>query len=320
VKSSIILRAVICVPCGGATVKHRDLSIVIATHNASAVIAESLGALFTQAGIERVEVIVADSSTDETPSIVETFPDVRLLHFEATLTVPELRARGIATACGSFIALLDPFSIVAPNWIGEVIAAHAAHPYLVIGGAVDLHDAATQTLFTWAAYLNEYGLFMPPLKGGATDIVPGCNVSYKRAALFDGDRPRFEVFWKTFVNWDIQAGGSPLWLAPEVLVRLSKPVRFTDFLVSRFDHGRCFAGMRPAGWSWPEKLLRASTAPVLPLILSWRWSRVCWAKRRNRRILLATLPLQILLFGMWAVGEGWGYLRGTGRSCRRLFY
>jgi hypothetical protein len=37
-------------------------------------------------------------------------------------------------------------------------------------------------------------------------------------------------------------------------------------------------------------------------------------------MLIATLPLQILLFGMWAAGEGWGYLRGTGRSCRRLFY
>ena len=37
--------------------------------------------------------------------------------------------------------------------------------------------------------------------GGVTTIVPGCNVSYKRAALFEGDRPRFDVFWKTFVHW-----------------------------------------------------------------------------------------------------------------------
>jgi hypothetical protein len=59
---------------------------------------------------------------------------------------------------------------------------------------------------------------------------------------------------------------------------------------------------------------------VLPLILGWRLWRLCWAKRRNRRKLIATLPLQILLFGMWAAGEGCGYLRGTGRSCRRLFY
>jgi hypothetical protein len=298
----------------------RDLSIVLAAHDASAVMAQSLSALFALKGIEHIEVIVADSSTDSTPSIVRRFPGLRLLHFDEPLTVPELRGRGIAASCGSVIAILDPFSIVAPNWIDAVMAAHEQCASPVIGGTVDLHQPVAQTLFAWAAYLNEYGLFMPPVSAGATDILPGCNLSYKRAALFDGDRPRFEVFWKTFVNWDIERGGRPLWLAPEVLVRLSKPVPFTDFLISRFDHGRCFAGMRAAGWNWPTRLLRASTAPMLPVIMLWRWGRRCWAKRRNRRKLIATLPLQVLLFGMWAVGEGWGYLRGTGRSCRRLFY
>jgi len=301
-------------------VESSDLSIVMATHNASAVIAQSLGALFQQPAIEGVEVIIADSSTDDTLSIADTFPGVRLLHFDEPLTVPELRGRGIAAAGGSVIAILDPFAIVASNWIREVITAHDTCPSLIIGGAVDLHDAENQTLAAWAIYLNEYGLFMPPLEGGATNIVPGCNVTYKRAALFDGDRPRYHVFWKTFANWEIEGGGSPLWLAPRVLVSLFKPVRFVEFLTSRFDHGRCFAGMRPSVRGWPERLLRAATAPVLPLIMGWRWGRVCWAKRRNRRILLATLPLQILLFGMWAAGEGWGYLRGPGPSCRRLFY
>jgi len=297
-----------------------DLSIVIATHNASAVIARSLGALFEQAAVEGVEVIIADSSTDGTLSIVKSFPGVRLLHFDEPLTVPELRGRGIAAAVGAIIAILDPFAIVAPDWIREVITAHDTSPSLVIGGAVELHDADRQTLAAWAIYLHEYGLFMPPVEGGVTNIVPGCNVTYKRAALFDGDRPRYPVFWKTFVNWEIEGGGSPLWLAPRILVRLSKPVRFIDFFTSRFDHGRCFAGMRLSAGRWPERLLRASTAPVLPLIIGWRWGRVCWAKRRNRRMLLATLPMQVLLFGMWAAGEGWGYLRGPGPSCRRLFY
>ena len=109
--------------------------------------------------------------------------------------------------------------------------------------------------------------------------MPGCNVSYKRAALFDGDRPRYEVFWKTFVNWEIQAGGSPLWLAPRVLVRLSKPVPFTDFLTSRFDHGRCFAGMRPsARWTGRSGCFARRPRPRCRLIMWWRWGRVCWAK------------------------------------------
>jgi glycosyltransferase involved in cell wall biosynthesis len=297
-----------------------DLSIVIAAHNAGAVIAASLRALTAQAGTEHSEIIVADSSTDGTPSIVDAFPSVRLLHFDQPLTVPELRGRGIAAANGRVIALLDPFSIVAEDWTRAVLSAHETYAGPVIGGAVDLHDASNQTLLTWAIYINEYGAFMPPVRRGATDLVPGCNVSYKRTALFDGDRPRFHVFWKTFVNREIQARGSPLWLVPEVVVRLWKPIPFADFLVSRFDHGRCFAALRPPRRRTWSRLCRAAGSPLLPLLLSWRFGRAFWTKRRNRRKLIATLPLQILLFGSWAAGEGCGYLRGTGRSCERLLY
>lgn len=293
---------------------------MVATHNASAVIVDCLTALCAQQDIQNSEIIVADSSSDDTPHLIGKFPDVRLLHFDQPLTVPELRGRGIAVARGGVIAILDPFSIVGVRWKRELLQAHTDHSPLVIGGAVELHQAVSRTLFAWALYINEYGLFMPPVAGGDVGIVPGCNVSYKRTALFDGDRPRFGVFWKTFVNWDLQAAGSALWLAPEVLVELSKPVPFGDFLLSRFDHGRCFAAMRGAEWRWPRRLFHATASPVLPLVMVWRWSRTFWAKRRYRQKLLFTLPLQLLLFGFWAAGECWGYLAGRGRSCRRLFY
>jgi hypothetical protein len=297
-----------------------QLSVVIATHNVAPVIGQTLAALCAQSGIERGEIIVADSSDDETPEVVRTFSGVRLLHFDAPLTLPELRGHGIAAARGRIVAIVDPFAIVADDWRAMLLAAHARIPNPVIGGAVDLHENARGSLAAWAIYINEYGMFMPPAPAGAAAIVPGCNVSYKRAALFDGDTPRHPVFWKTFVNWELEAAGSPLWLAPEILVRLWKPVPFGSFLASRFDHGRCFAGMRGAQWDVTRRCLRAATAAALPGLLLWRWSRVYWAKGRFRGKLLATLPQQIALFGVWALGEAAGYLAGTGRSCRRLFY
>jgi glycosyltransferase involved in cell wall biosynthesis len=296
-----------------------ELSVVVASHNAGAAIGKCLDALSRQRGADRAEIIVADSSTDETPAIVRRFPCVRVLHFDEPLTIPELRGHAIAAARGGIVAVLDPFSIAAENWIDAILSAHASSPSLVIGGAVDLHDAEHQTLVTWALYINEYGLFMPPLRPGPANIMPGCNVSYKRVALFDGDVPRYGVFWKTFVNWRIQAE-MPLHLAPEVVVRLFKPVSFGDFLVSRFDHGRCFAAMRPDCTVWPVRLLRAVTAPLLPPLLLWRWGRAFWSKDRNRSKLIATLPFQLLLFSVWAAGEACGYLAGGGYSCRRLFY
>ena len=206
-------------------------------------IAESLTALCTQPGVMPGEIVVADSSRDGTPRIVQAFPGVRLLHFDEPLTIPELRGRTLSASEGRIVAILDPFAIVSEHWRLEVLAAHERYPHPVIGGAVTLHDACRTSLLAWASYINECGMFFPPIERGAATILPGCNVSYKRAALFAGDTPRFPVFWKTFVNWELQASGWPLWLVPEIEVRLRKPIPFGDFLASRFDHGRCFAGM-----------------------------------------------------------------------------
>ena len=179
-----------------------SLSVVIASHNASGVIATCLQALEAQAADFPLEVIVADCSTDATPTIIlEQFPSVRLLSFAGPLSVARLRGHGIAAAQGQVVAILDPFSVAASDWASQVLAAHARHQNRVIGGSVDLFRAESASYTTWATYLNEYALFMPPVIEGATWLLPGSNVSYKRSALFDADRARYPLFWKTFMNW-----------------------------------------------------------------------------------------------------------------------
>jgi len=297
------------------------LSVVIASHNASAVIAICLGALAAQCRGADVEVIVADSSTDDTPAIVvREFPWAHLLHVDQPLTVPALRGRGIGTARGRVIAILDPYSVAAEDWVRQVIAAHAARPHAVIGGTVGMYRAESRSLAEWTLYFNEYGLFMPPTIQGETWIVPGSNVTYKRHVLFDGPVPRYPVFWKTFTNWEVEQSRSPLWLEPGIRVDLYKPIPLSHYLGTRYHHGRCFAGMRVAGASVPIRIGRALTTPLVPMLLLWRWTRGFWPKRSRRMRYLMTMPVQFLLFTVWAWGEACGYLRGSARTCERLFY
>ena len=298
-----------------------ELSVVIGTHDAAAVIEECLAALEHQNRPARMEIIVADSSRDGTDRIIQArHPQVQLLHFDAPLTLPELRGRAIARALGRIIAILDPYSIVEPDWAQEVMEAHERLPNLVIGGAVDLYRAAQQRWLAWSIYLNEYGLFMPPCTAGKVTIGPGSNVSYKRTALFDSAAPRHGTFWKTFVNWTAEDAGSPLWLEPRIRVSLHKPIPFRDFLATRYLHGRCFAAMRVQGRGWGVRVLRAASTPLVPALQIARWTRGFWPKGRRRGIYLLTLPLQLALFAMWAWGEFCGYLRGDGGACRQLFY
>lgn len=297
------------------------VSVVIACHNAAGVVAECLQALHAQCRSALREVIVVDSSTDGTDRIVrEGFPQVALIHVAEPMTLPQLRARGIAAASGDIVAILDPYSIVDCHWSNALASAHQHCDHAIIGGTVDLHRADEQDIFTWAQYINEYGMFMSPMPEGELEILAGSNISYKRATLLaDGANSRTE-FWKTFVNDSAQAAGQVLWLAPTVKVALKKPIPFRHFLRTRFDHGRCYAGMRVAQAKPGERCLRAFVAPLLPMVLTWRWGKRYWSKRRYRSRFLSTLPLQFLLFGNWSLGELVGYVRGPGTSCRRLFY
>ncbi len=297
------------------------LSVVIAAHNAAAVLSFCLAALVRQVDWNRDEIILADSSTDGTAGMVrDAFPEVRLLHTAEPLSLPRLRGQAIARARGQIIAILDPYSIAAPDWVERLLEAHERQPHLVIGGTVDLFRAEMQGLRQWALFINEYGMFMPPLPAGEMEILPGSNISYKREALFAGDEPRQVEFWKTFANWEVERGGSPLWQEPAVRVDLFKPIPFRHFWRTRYDHGRCFAGKRVRGATTGERLRRMATAPALPAVLLWRWGRRFWAKKRYRSKWLLTLPLQCLLFARWAWGEFIGYWRGEGSCCSRLYY
>ena len=297
------------------------LSVVIGVHDAESVIAECLGALQPQAIAAGAEIIVADSSTDRTPQIVaREFPEARLLHFDQPLTLPELRGRGIAAAKGDVVAIIDAYSIVGEAWVRETLRAHADHVHPVIGGSVDLHEACRGSLLAWAVYLNEYGMFMPPVPYGEFWILPGSNIAYKRGALFDGRGPRFTVFWKTFANESLESSGAGLLLVPGMAVRLRKPIPFGDFLRTRLDHGRCYGGMRTADATTAVRAARAASCVLVPFVLQYRWTRAYLAKRRHVGVFMVTLPLQLLLFGAWAAGECVGYVLGQGRSCARLFY
>jgi glycosyltransferase involved in cell wall biosynthesis len=297
------------------------LSIVSATRNSAVEIAQCLDALCPQAQAAGAQVIVADSSDDGSEKIVlERFPAVTVLHFSNPLTIPELRGTGIAASCGRIIAIIDAFSIVDASWVAAVLKAHRERPNLVIGGVVDLHQAASQNLRTWSVYINEYGRFMPPREEGEVGILPASNISYKREALFDASGPKYEVFWKEFVNQQLEAAGHGLWLDPAIAVSMRKPISIGDFFLTRYDHGRCFAGMRAERLTHGRRVIHAITFPLLPFLFLWRCGSNYWITRRFRSKFVLTLPLQFLLFSSWSVGEFVGYLHGPGDSCRVHYY
>jgi hypothetical protein len=163
-------------------------------------------------------------------------------------------------------------------------------------------------------------MFLPPMEEQGMELLPGCNVSYKRSALFEGGAPRSPELWKTFVNDRLLGLGETLLIEPKMIVSLDKTIDFSDYLLRRFDHGRCYGAMSSAEMSLAARWIRAGGAPLLPFVLLARWSRRFWARGRYRGKLIATLPLHLLMFGWWIAGETVGRAFGAGKSCSRLYY
>src|SRR5262249_10227977 len=155
---------------------------------------------------------------------------VTLLHFAEPLAIPHLRGAGIAAARGEIVALLDPYCIVGEEWVSELVRVHAQRPEPAVGGAVMLDGEPERGVVRWATYFSEYAGFVPPLREGPSAELAGSNIAYKRRALGQNAAWPHTGFWKTFVNWQLQADGHALWCASGLVVTLRKPIPFTEFL------------------------------------------------------------------------------------------
>lgn len=273
----------------------------------------SLVAAAARRGGPGVEIILAHGGDEARSEEIEReCPGSVVIRLPGVATLPDLLGAAIARARGEIIAITDTTCAVAEDWVSEILKAHAA-PHPVIGGSVE-PDGLTR-MVDWAAYFCEYGQFMRPLPEGTVSELPGNNISLKRWVLGRGREFVAPQFWKTYWCRRIQAEGIRLHSTPSIVVYYRKSFRLVPFLIRRFHHGRCFAGMRLAELSRLRRACYAAAAPALPIALTARTLKKTLGKRRRLAELALCLPISLLAILSWALGELCGYLAGRGASC-----
>lgn len=297
-----------------------QLSVIIAGNGSGTPIKRCLDRLLAQADSELQVIVAFGGHPTLEDELTAHGSRVERISYATPAALHVMRAAALLKATGEIVAILDPYSVPAEGWVAALREAHRTHANQAIGGPVDLDGAAQRGLLDWALYINEYGMFLPPMQEQSMELLPGCNVSYKRSALFDGNEARSPELWKTFVNDRLLALGETLMIEPRMIVGLDKSIAFNEYLLRRFDHGRCYGAMSSTELSLSARGLRVAAAPLLPFVLLARWSRRFWARGRYRGKLIATLPLQLLMFGWWIAGETVGRVLGAGKSCSRLYY
>lgn len=166
------------------------VSIVIATYNRCADLAECLDSI-SCLKTKPHEVIVVDSnSTDDTKKLKDRFPT----RFVSISERNRQRARnlGISMASGDIVAFLDDDVVVCKDWLGQIVGPYLDESTAGVGGRVVPYGTAEE--FHLKTRENDIGKVLnsglvignfdlPSENPTEVDSFIGCNMSFRRELL-----------------------------------------------------------------------------------------------------------------------------------------
>jgi glycosyltransferase involved in cell wall biosynthesis len=151
------------------------VSVVIPSYNSGRTIQRCLYAVLHQQTKVKYEVIVVDSSNDNTPELLKKYP-IKLIRRNQQTYPGSARNIGIREAKGKIIACADADCVPSPDWLENICAAHKR--FDVVGGPI--LNGNPWSYFGWSLYFPEFSQLIRK----STKIVkniPTCNASYKKS-------------------------------------------------------------------------------------------------------------------------------------------
>jgi hypothetical protein len=294
------------------------LSIIVTVVDGGETLRRCLRALDAQQDAPPLEVIVPfDDSRPEVRRMAGEFPAFTFLDLGAIPTVRSAesaagqhelfdrrRAAGLRAATGELIGMLEDRGAPRPDWAAVVTRLHA-HPYAVIGGAV---ENGRDRLLNWAVYFCDFGRYRLPLAAGPAEYVTDVNLCYKRRALAATEPLWRDRYHETTVHWALRRAGETLFLNPEMVVdQFRENLQLRGLLSERFAWGRLFAYTRAREASAAKRGLLAALGPALPFVLFLRQLRLQHRKGSLRQFAAASPGVFVLLCS-WCAGEIVGYI------------
>ena len=289
-----------------------DLSVIITTYNARNIIGDCLDSLRRQRTSHRFEIVLVDSSDDDTAEILRArYPEVRLIHSPHRLYCGDARNLGMAEARAGLIAFLDADCHVGENWIEAVLNAHRSE-CLLVGGIID--NNPRDSIMSWAYYFCEFSLWLPARRSRRIKEIAGCCLSFKRSA-YDRYGPFVEGTYcsDTAFQWRLQKDGHDVYSDPAIRVYHHSPSGLGFFLSHTYEHRKAFARVkcREKRLSAVRRIMEIALLPITPLLLMGATLLRLYRCREYLPRFVLTMPVLILGYCARCCGELAGYLTSS---------
>src|SRR4030095_9425476 len=146
-------------------------SVIIPCYNSERTIRACLHAILAQQTSVPYEVIVVDSSVDQTSDVVaREFPSVRLIHLEPRTFAGAAGKVGVRASRAPFCLMIDSDCIARPDLIERMILRHREGEYAAVGGS--LRNGTPRSLSGWTGYLLEFKELNPAAPIGLQRTCP----------------------------------------------------------------------------------------------------------------------------------------------------
>lgn len=288
------------------------VSVIVPCFNSERTIRRCLNAILEQKTSAPYDVIVVDSSLDDTPQIVaKEFPTVRLIHLDTRTFAGAARNIGVRASRSPFCLMIDSDCIAQSDLIERMIARIRDVEYTAVGGS--LRNGTPTSLSGLTGYLLEFKEFIPGAPGRIVNSVPTANVIYRREAFerhgyFDDDMWLAEDI---LFNWRLCKAGERILFDPEIEVTHLNRTGWKEVLSYQVSLGAYSAEARRRG-SLPGDVLLRYPALVLLMPFVRLMRAASWLARVDRKMFLRFLLISPMYFAgacLWSVG----FFRGAAK-------
>lgn len=217
------------------------VSIVVATYNGGATLAECLDSLGRLNYPNYEVVVIDDGSTDDTAEILARYPNVRV-HRQENKGLSEARNMGIRLATGEIVAFTDSDCVADPDWAYFLVQTMQSQPCAGVGGP-NLTPWEERPLHRTVACAPGHATHVL-LDSFEAEHVPGCNMAFWKSDLlavgcFD---PLFRKAGDDVdIIWRLQDHGERILFAPAAFVWHHRRATIGAYLKQQQGYGEAEA-------------------------------------------------------------------------------